>query len=248
MSHPLQQFVINPIVPVEIGGVDVSFTQSSLWMALAVIASTLLLIVAMRPKALVPGRFQNVAEILYDLVNGLLTDAMGKSEARKFFPFVFSVFMIVLMGNMLGMIPYSFTYTSHIIVTASLAIMVFLVSVIVGLCRHGLHWFSLFLPKGLPFFMAPLVIIIELVSFMSRPISLSVRLFANMLAGHTMMKVFAGFCVSLVAAGTVGAMAGILPLLFNSALIGLELMIAFIQAFVFTTLTCLYLKEAVELH
>ena len=239
--------MIKPLVPLEIGGVDVSFTQSALWMMLAVFASTALIVVGMRKKSLVPGRLQNVAEMLYDLVNGILADSIGKDEARKFFPFVFSVFMIVLMGNLLGMIPYSFTYTSHIIVTGALAMMVFLTATAIGIIRHGLHFFSLFLPKGVPMVMAPLIIVIELVSYLSRPISLSVRLFANMVAGHTMMKVFAGFCVAM-SATAVGMAVGILPMLFNAALIGLELMIAFIQAFVFTTLTCLYLKDAIELH
>lgn len=246
MSSPLEQFVIKPLVPLSLGGVDLSFTQSSLWMMFAVAAATLLMTLGMRRRALVPGRLQNVSEMLYEFVFGMTRDNLGP-ETRKFFPFVFTVFMLVLMGNLLGMIPYSFTFTSHIIVTGALALFVFLTATVIGFIRHGLHFFTFFLPKGLPIALAPLVIVIEVVSYLSRPISLSVRLFANMLAGHTMLKVFAGFSVML-AGSAIGLAVGILPLLLNTALIGLEVMIAFIQAYVFATLTCLYLKDAIELH
>lgn len=246
MASPLEQFVIKPIVPIEIGGVDVSFTQSSLWMGLAVLSATLLMTLGMRKKSIIPGRMQNIPEMLCELVYGMLREQIGP-EARKYFPFVFSVFMIVFMGNMLGMLPYSFTYTSHIIVTLALAVMVFVVSTAIGFIRHGTHFFSFFLPPGLPVALAPLLIVIELISYLSRPISLSVRLFANMVAGHTMLKIFAGFSAML--AGTlVGTAVGILPVLANTALITLEFLIAFIQAYVFTILTCIYLKDAIELH
>lgn len=245
-NSPLQQFVIKDIVPLSIGGVDVSFTQSALWMMIAVIAATVLMTLTMRRAQTVPGRWQNVSEILYEFVFGMARDNLG-NEARKYFPFVFSVFMIVLMGNLLGMVPYSFTFTSHIIVTGALALMVFLTATVIGFIRHGLHFFSFFLPKGLPIALAPFVVIIEIISYLSRPISLSVRLFANMLAGHTMLKVFAGFNV-MMAGSIIGLTIGILPLLINTALVGLEVMIAFIQAYVFATLTCLYLKDAIELH
>lgn len=245
-ANPLEQFVIKPIVPLQLGGYDVSFTQSAAWMVAAVVVSTLLMTLSVRKHAMVPGRWQNVSEMLYEFVFGMARDNLG-DHARRYFPFVFSVFMIVLMGNMLGLVPYSFTYTSHIIVTATLALLVFFLATGVGLVRHGLHFFSLFLPKGLPWFMAPLIIVIELISYLSRPLSLSVRLFANMTAGHTMMKVFAGFSVGLLGM-TGGYVLGLLPMIVNVALYGLEMLIAFIQAYVFAILTCIYLKDAIELH
>ena len=240
-ANPLEQFVIKPIIPLQLAGYDVSFTQSALWMGLAVIAATLLMTLTMRGKAVIPGRWQNVAEMLYEFVGGIVHENLGH-EGRKYFPFVFSIFMIVLMGNLLGMIPYSFTFTSHIIVTGALALFVFLMATVIGFVRHGFHFLTLFVPSGVPIFIVPLIATIEVISYLSRPISLSVRLFANMVAGHTMLKVFAGFSVGL------GVVLGVLPLVVNTALIGLELMIAFIQAYVFSILTCLYLKDAIELH
>jgi F-type H+-transporting ATPase subunit a len=241
LASPLEQFVIKPIIPLHIGNTDISFSQSALWMGIAVILATLLMTLSMRSKALVPGRWQNVSEMLYEFIFGMVNDNLG-NEGKKYFPFVFSVYMIVLMGNLLGMVPYSFTYTSHIIVTGALALTVFILATGVGIVRHGLHFFSLFLPKGLPWFLAPLIVTIEVISYLSRPISLSVRLFANMVAGHTMLKVFAGFSVML------GIILGILPMVVNVALYGLEILIAFIQAYVFAILTCIYLKDAIELH
>jgi F-type H+-transporting ATPase subunit a len=241
LASPLEQFVIKPLIPLHIGGVDISFSQSALWMGIAVILATLLMTLSVRGKAMVPGRWQNVSEMLYEFIFGMVNDNLG-GEGKKYFPFVFSVYMIVLMGNLLGMVPYSFTYTSHIIVTGALALTVFILATGVGIARHGLHFFSLFLPKGLPIFLAPLIVVIEVISYLSRPISLSVRLFANMVAGHTMLKVFAGFSVML------GIILGVLPMVVNVALYGLEIMIAFIQAYVFAILTCIYLKDAIELH
>lgn len=247
-SNPLEQFVIHPIVPLEVGGVDISFTQSALWMMLAVLSATALMTLAMRKGEMVPGRWQNLSEMFYDFLSNVVNDTLGPDEGRKYFPFVFSLFMLILMGNLLGLVPYSFTFTSHIIVTLVLAVAVFLLATMVGIVKHGLHFFSLFLPRGVPLIMAPLIIVIEIISYLSRPISLSVRLCANMTAGHTMLKIFAGFTASLLAIGVGGALAGIVPLLLNIALIGLELMIAFIQAYVFAILTCIYLKDAIELH
>lgn len=242
MAHsPLEQFVVRPLVPFQIGGVDLSFTQSSLWMLLGVLCATALMTLTMRGRAMIPGRWQNVGESFYEFVNNLVTENLG-DDGRRYFPFVFTVFMLVLMGNLLGMVPYSFTYTSHIIVTFALALTVFITATMIGIFRHGLHFFSLFLPAGLPIALAPMIILIEIVSYLSRPISLSVRLFANMVAGHTMLKVFAGFSVAM------GAILGILPMVVTAALVGLELMIAFIQAYVFAILTCLYIKSAIELH
>ncbi len=241
LESPLEQFLIKPIIPIHIGGVDISFSQSALWMGIAVIVTTLLMTLSMRRKAMVPGRWQNVAEVFYEFIFGMVNKNIGE-EGKKYFPFVFSIFMTVLMGNLLGLIPYSFTYTSHIIVTGALALTVFAVATGVGLVYHGFHFFSLFLPKGLPLMLAPLIIVIEVISYLSRPISLSVRLFANMIAGHIMLKVFAGFSVLM------GVFLGVLPMLLNVAFYGLEVMIAFIQAYVFAILTCLYLKDAIELH
>lgn len=241
MADPLHQFQINKIVPIEIAGYDLSFTNSALWMALAVLATTFIMVSSMRKKAMIPGRWQNIGEVTYEFISNMVQDTIGR-EGRKYFPFVFSIFMIVLMGNLLGMIPYSFTYTSHIIVTGVLAMIVFIGATAIGFYKHGLHFFSLFVPRGLPIFILPLIFCIELLSYLSRPVSLSVRLFANMMAGHTMMKIFAGFCVSLP------IVASTLPMLVNVALVGFEILVAFIQAYVFAILTCVYLKDGIELH
>lgn len=242
LESPLEQFVIKPLIPLHVGGVDISFSQSALWMVIAVVLITMLMTLSMRSRALVPGRWQNVSEMLYEFIFGMVNENLGPDDGRKYFPFVFSVYIIVLLGNLLGLVPYSFTYTSHIIVTGALALTVFLLATLVGIVRHGLHFFSLFLPKGLPWPLIPLIVTIEVISYLSRPISLSVRLFANMVAGHTMLKVFAGFSVML------GVVLGVLPMVVNVALYGLETMIAFIQAYVFAILTCIYLKNAIELH
>lgn len=240
-GSPLEQFVIKPLIDINVGGYDLSFTQSALWMGIAVVTATLLMTLSMRSKAIVPGRWQNVSEMFYEFVGGMVHENLGH-KGRAYFPLVFTIFMLVLMGNLLGMVPYSFTYTSHIIVTGALALGVFILATLVGFIHHGLHFFSLFLPKGLPWPLIPLIVMIEVISYLSRPISLSVRLFANMVAGHTMLKVFAGFSVMM------GAVLGVLPMVINVALIGLEVMIAFIQAYVFAILTCIYLKDAIELH
>jgi F-type H+-transporting ATPase subunit a len=241
VAGPLEQFEIIKYIPIEIAGYDLSFTNSALWMGLAVVTTTLLLVSTMRNRQLVPSRWQNVGEILYEFISRMVSDTIG-NEGRKYFPFVFSIFMIVLMGNLLGLVPYSFTYTSHIVVTGVLALIVFIGATAIGFIKHGFHFISLFVPKGLPIFILPLIFIIELISYLSRPLSLSVRLFANMMAGHTMIKIFAGFCVSL------GAVAGVLPMLMNVALIGFEVLVAFIQAYVFAILTCVYLKDGIKLH
>lgn len=237
---PLEQFTIKTIVPIRIGDVDISFTNSSLVMALALALVALFMIMGMRRRALVPGRWQSMVELSYEFIAGLLRDTIG-SDGRKYFPIVFSVFMFVLFGNLLGMIPYSFTFTSHIIVTFAMALVVFLGVTVLGFVKHGAHFFSFFVPPGVHWIMWFLLIPIEIISYLSRPISLSVRLFANMLAGHTLLKVFAGFVPAL------GAL-GVLPLAFVTALTGLEIVIAFLQAYVFTILTCLYINDALHLH
>lgn len=237
---PLAQFEIKTLVPLKVGGLDVSFTNSSLFMVATVLVVSFFLILGMRRAALVPGRWQSIAELSYVFIANLVKDTVG-SQGRPYFPFIFTVFMFVLVGNLLGMVPYSFTFTSHIIVTFTMAAVIFIGVTIIALAKHGMHFFSFFMPPGVPMLMAPLLIPIEIISYLSRPISLSVRLFANMLAGHTLLKVFAGFIVSL-------GVFGVAPWLFVVALTGLEIVIAFLQAFVFTILTCLYLNDALHLH
>ena len=237
---PLDQFEINELVPLEIAGNDISFTNSALMMVLTVAVICLIMIIGTRKRAMVPGRFQAVAEISYEFVANLNRDTVG-SEGRRYFPFVFTLFMFILVGNMLGMVPYSFTFTSHIAVTFAMAMVVFVGVTILGFAKHGIKFFTFFVPPGVPFWMWPLMIPIEVISYLSRPISLAMRLFANMLAGHTLLKVFAGFVPALGAAG-------IVPLAFVGALTGLELLIAFLQAYVFAILTCLYINDALHLH
>lgn len=241
-SHgPLAQFEIKTLIPLKMGEVDVSFTNSALFMSLTLVLVTLFLVLGMRQRALVPGRWQSMAEISYEFVANLLRDTIG-SEGRKYFPLVFTLFMFILFGNMLGMIPYSFTFTSHIIVTFAMALAVFIGVTVLGFIKHGFHFFSFFVPPGVSVVLWPLMIPIEIISYLSRPISLSVRLFANLTAGHTMLKVFAGFVVSM------GVIGGVLPFAFVVALTGLELLIAFLQAYVFTILTCFYINDALHLH
>ncbi len=240
-QSPLEQFVWKPIVPAEIGGVDVSFSNSSLFMTMTVVVATLFLVLGMRRSAIVPGRWQVAVELSYEFIAGLLRDTVG-AEGRKYFPIVFTLFMFVLLGNLLGMVPYSFTFTSHIVVTFAMAIVIFIFVTILGFVKHGMHFFSFFAPPGTPVVMLPLLVPIEIISYLSRPISLSVRLFANMLAGHTLIKVIAGFVPAL------GVIFGVLPLALVVALTGLEILIAFLQAYVFAILTCLYINDAIHLH
>ena len=246
MANPIKQFEIQPLVPLHVGNLDISYTNSALWMTIAVVVSTVLFSVAMRKRALVPGRMQAFAEMIYEFVASMIRENIG-SKGRQYFPLIFTLFMIVLLGNMLGMLPYSFTYTSHIIVTAALAFFIFLVVMVIGIFKHGTHFFSLFIPPGVPWWLMPLIVPIEIMSFMIRPVTLSVRLFANMIAGHIMLKVFAGFSVGMFAAGGALTLAGIGPMLFNSVLIGFEFLIAFLQAYVFAILSCIYLKDTVEI-
>ena len=237
---PLAVFKIEPIVPIHIGRYDLSFTNSSLVMVIALLIATLFLVVGMQQRALVPGRLQSMAELSYEFIANLLRDTVG-SEGKRYFPIVFTIFVFVLFGNLLGMVPYSFTFTSHIIVTFALAISVFIGVTILGIVKHGLHFATFFVPPGVSVALWPLLIPIEIISYLSRPVSLSVRLFANMLAGHTLLQVFAGFVGAL-------GLFGVLPLAFVVALSGLEFLIAFLQAYVFTILTCLYINDALHLH
>ena len=245
MAGPIEQFEIAPLVKLPLG---LDYTNSALWMTIAVVGSFAVMLLGMRGAKMVPDRFQSVSELLYEFIAGMVRDHAGH-KATPYFPFVFSIFIFVLFGNALGMIPWAFTFTSHIIVTFTLAAMVFLFVTLLGIYKHGLHFFSLFLPEGAPLMLAPIIVPIEIISYLSRPVSLSIRLFANLMAGHTMMKVFAGFSVSLAAAlGAAGYAVGILPIIINVGLIGFEFLVAFLQAYVFTILTCLYIRDALELH
>lgn len=244
-NDPIHQFQIQKIFPIEVGGMDFSFTNSSLFMGLTVAAASAFLIFSTSGRGLVPTRMQSVAEMAYEFVASMLRDAAG-TDGMRFFPMVFSIFMFVLFGNLFGMFPYFFTVTSHIIVTFALAMLVILTVVIYGFMRNGMKFLKLFVPDGVPGALIPLVTAIEIISFLSRPISLSVRLFANMLAGHITLKVFSGFVVSLGALGAAGVAGAILPLGMTVALTALEFLVAFLQAYVFTVLTCMYLNDALH--
>lgn len=238
---PMHQFEIQRLIRLEIFGIDASFTNSALWMVIAVAAVTLLTVWGMSGRALVPGRLQSVAELAYEFVANMVRENVG-SAGQKYFPFIFTLFMFVLASNMLGMIPYSFTVTSHIIVTFALAIFIFLGVTVIGFVRHGAGFLKFFVPSGVPAALLPLLVVIEVISYLTRPVSLSVRLFANMMAGHTMLKVFASFVVGL------GIIGGWAPLAFMVAFTGLEVLVAFLQAYVFAILTCIYLNDALHMH
>jgi F-type H+-transporting ATPase subunit a len=243
---PIHQFEIkNFFVLGRIGGHEIAFTNSALYMVLALAVISLLMLGATSSRALVPGRVQSIAEISYEFVANTLRQSAG-TEGMKFFPLVFTLFMFILTINLLGMIPYTFTVTSHIIITVSLALLVFVTVIVYGFWKNGLHFFKLFVPSGIPIVILPLVTFIEILSFISRPISHSVRLFANMLAGHITLKVFAGFVTMLGTAGFLGWMGAVLPLGLTVALTALELLVAFLQAYVFAILTCIYLNDAIH--
>ena len=242
---PIHQFRIEPIIPIHVGGLDFSFTNSALFMVLTVAAGVGFLLLSTRSRAVVPGRWQSAAEITYEFVEKTLRDSAG-SEGMRFFPFVFSLFMFILVANLWGMFPYFFTVTSQIIITAALAFSVILLVIVYGLAKNGLHFFKLFVPSGVPKVILPFIVVIEVLSFVSRPISLSIRLFANMLAGHITLKVFAGFVVLLGSAGFLGVIGAVLPLLGTVALTALEFLVAGLQAYVFAILTSLYINDAIH--
>jgi F-type H+-transporting ATPase subunit a len=244
MIDPIHQFNIDKLFTIgHIGNQEIAFTNSSAYMFISVALISLLMIGAGRQ--LVPGRFQSMAEISYEFVANTIRSSAG-SEGMKFFPLVFSLFMFIMVSNMIGIIPYTFTVSSHIIVTASLALLVFFTVLVYGFYKNGLKFFKLFVPSGIPIAILPLVVLIEIISFLSRPISHSVRLFANMLAGHITLKVFASFVTMLGAMGVVGWAGAILPLGLTVALTALELLVAFLQAYVFTILTCIYINDAIH--
>ncbi len=244
-NDPIHQFQINQLLAIDVGGIDFSFTNSSLFMVLTVAATSAFLVFTTSGRGLVPGRWQSVSEMSYEFVASTLRSSAG-TEGMRFFPLVFSLFMFVLVANLVGLFPYFFTVTSHIIVTFALAMLVISTVIIYGFMRNGLKFLNLFVPSGVPALLVPLVTLIEVISFLSRPISLSVRLFANMLAGHITLKVFAGFVVSLSAYGAVGVVGAILPLVMTVAITALEFLVAFLQAYVFTVLTCMYLNDAIH--
>lgn len=247
MANPVEQFVIKSKIPFELGGVDLSFTNSSLWMVFGLVLSAMFLTVALRPKEVIPGRLQVFAETLYEFVATMVRDNIGP-KGRQYFPFVFTVFVFVLMGNVMGLLPYSFTYTSHLAVTGGLALTVFGAVIIFGFVNHGVKFLTLFVPAGVPWWILPLIVPIELVSFFVRPLTLSVRLFANMMAGHIMLKIIAGFCVAAAGMASWGFMVGFAPAFIGTLMLIFELLVAFIQAYVFAILSCVYLKDSVDLH
>jgi F-type H+-transporting ATPase subunit a len=247
VHSPVEQFTIKVLFALNLFGYDVSFTNSSLFMVLTVLASVVFLALAIRPAALIPGRMQGLAEMLYEFVADMVRSNVG-NEGRPYFPVIFTLFMFVLFSNLLGLIPYSYTTTSQIVVTFALALTIFVGVTLIALVKHGFHFFSFFVPSGAPKALIPFLVIIEVISYFVRPVSLSVRLFANMLAGHTMLKVFAGLAVMIASAGGVAAAGSVLPLIAIIGLTGLEVLVAVLQAYVFTILTCMYLNDALHLH
>jgi len=247
-SHgPMHQFEIQTLVPLKIGDYDISFTNSSLMMTLAVVLITSFLVFAMNRRALVPGRLQSIAELAYEYVADMVKGSTGH-DGMKYFPWVFTIFIFVLTLNALGLIPGMFTVTSHIIVTFALAAMVWITVTVLGFVKHGVGFLKLFVPSGVPLWLMPVIIPIEIISYLIRPVSHSVRLFANMMAGHTMLKVFGGFVVGLGSLGGLASLGGIAPVAFLVAFTGLELLVAFLQALIFAVLTCIYLNDALHMH
>ena len=241
-TNPMHQFNVYKIGPeIKINGIDLSFTNASLFMLISGIFISLFLLLGTKDRKIVPGKFQLISEMLYNFISKMISDTAGK-KAKPYFSFIFSLFIFVLFCNMVGMLPYSFTVTSHIIVTLAFAMFIFIGVTILGFVIHGFKYLKIFVPSGVPMVLLPIIMIIEIISYLSRPVSLSVRLFANMMAGHTMLKVFGGFVVSL------GILGGWLPLSFSVALTGLEILVAFLQAYVFAILTCIYLNDALNLH
>ena len=247
-ADPIHQFEINKIFTLgKIGGSEIAFTNSSLFMLISVATIVLLMIGATGSRSLVPGRMQSVAELSYEFIADMLKSSAG-TEGMKFFPLVFTLFMFILASNLIGLIPYTFTVTSHIIVTVSLALLVFFTVIVYGFWKNGLKFFKLFVPSGIPIYILPLIVVIEVMSFISRPISHSVRLFANMLAGHITLKLVASFVTMLGGLGAIGWAGATLPLALTVALTALELLVAFLQAYVFAILTCIYLNDALHVH
>jgi len=245
-ANPIEQFEIHEFFPViKIAGHQIAFTNSAIYMMLAVALTAALMLGTTSGRRLVPTRMQSVAELSYEFIADMIRSAAGE-HGLKFFPLVFSLFMFVLFSNLVGLIPYTFSVTSQIVVTASLALLVFFTVIIHGLWQHGLHFFKLFAPSGIPIYILPMIVVIEIMSFLARPISHSVRLFANILAGHITLKLVAGFVTMIGAFGVAGWLGAALPLIFTVALYALELLVAFLQAYVFAILTCIYLNDSLH--
>lgn len=238
--EPLEQFVIKPIVPLHIGKLDVSFTNSALLMTIAVLVVSAIVVIGTRREELVPGRIQSLGELAYEFVGNMIDETVG-AEGQRYFPFIFTLFMFILFGNLLGLIPFGYSFTGQIIVTFAMAAIVFIGVTLIGIWRHGWHFLSFFVPHGVPFVLLVLLVPIELLSYLIRPFTLSIRLFANMLAGHTMLAIFGGFAASI-------GVLGLLPLGLDILIFFLELLVAVLQAYVFAILTCLYLNDAIHLH
>jgi F-type H+-transporting ATPase subunit a len=247
VHSPVEQFTIKVLFALNLFGYDISFTNSALFMVLAIAVSCGFLVFAMRPASIVPGRMQGLAEMMYEFVAEMVRSNVG-NEGRPYFPFIFTLFMFILFSNLLGLIPYSYTVTSQIVVTFAMALFIFIGVTIIAVVKHGFHFFNFFIPSGAPKALLPLIFVIEVISYFIRPVSLSVRLFANMLAGHTMLKVFGGLAVMIAGAGGVFVAGSILPLVAIIGLTGLEVLVACLQAYVFTILTCMYLNDAIHLH
>jgi F-type H+-transporting ATPase subunit a len=242
--NPIEQFHISQLVPLHLFGYDLSFTNSSLLMVIILALIAFVMIVGSASQAIIPGRLQSMAEVSHEFVGNMVRSTAG-DEGMRFFPFVFSLFMFIFIANVVGLIPYSFTVTSHLIITVTMALMVFVTVIVVGFMRNGLSFLKLFVPPGVPIWILPFVVPIEVISFLTRPVSHSIRLFANMLAGHITLQVFAGFVVLLIGSGAWGLLAP-LPFLFTIPLLALELLVAFLQAYVFAMLTCMYLNDALH--
>ncbi len=240
MSSPMEQFVIKPIIPIEVGGVDISFTNSSLFMVLAVVVSFLLLRLCLQKRSIVPSVAQSIPESIYEFIAGLLKENVGV-EGLRYFSFIFTLFLFVAFGNLLGLFPYAFTFTSHLTAVGSLSLIALCFNIVIGIKKKKIRWLRTFLPKGIPFALAPLIVPIEMISFLSKPFSLTVRLVANMTVGHIMLKIIAGFVVAL-------GVAGVVPVVFNSCIVCFEIFIALLQAFIYTVLSCIYLGDALHEH
>lgn len=240
MSNPMEQFTVKPIIPLEFKGIDISFTNSALCMVIAVVASTLLLGLCIRKRSIIPTAAQSIPESLYSFISSLIKENVGR-EGMKYFSFIFSLFLFVAFGNLIGLFPYAFTYTSHLAAVGGLSVIALLFNVCIGIKKKKLGFLRTFLPRGIPLALAPLIIPIEMISFLSKPFSLTVRLVANMTVGHIMLKIIAGFVVTL-------GFLGIVPLAFDACIIVFEIFIALLQAFIYTVLSCIYLGDALHSH
>ncbi len=240
MSNPMEQFEIKPLIPLELGGYDISFTNSSLFMVSAVVVSTLLFAFCLRRRTIVPSISQSIPESIYEFISGLIKENAG-TDALKYFPFIFTLFLFVAMGNLLGLLPYAFTFTSHLAAVGGLSLIALFFNICIGIRKKGFGYLRTFMPRGIPAALAPLIIPIEMISFLSKPFSLTVRLVANMTVGHIMLKIIAGFVLAL-------GIGGIVPIAFNGCIIVFEMFIALLQAFIYTVLSCIYLSDAIHSH